>query len=286
MIQNPVEYIQTLDIIKKSKLALAKLTGLDFEILNLSQAPSNICCSPSQAEHCNKIPARLLREVASTKKPALFSCPSGMKKMISPLILKAELVGVFFVGENKTSKLDQPRLDALAMFLSEISNYILENELSLLQNFKGNPITHKRELLQKVIKYLWNNVHKNQLSLKEVARDNGVSYSYLSHLFKNELETTFVEYRTTVKMLAAAKLLQDCRLTVDQISGSCGFEDSSYFCKSFRKTYGCSPGAFRRQFIIGKPAGRINDLIQKSAMKNGHRAPSMDMSEALFAQSY
>ena len=285
MINNPIEFIQTVDVIKKSTESLSKFSGLDLEVLSttsqdseffcsLKKDPHKACCKTFQSPDCNKIPANLLGEITRTKKPCFFTCPYGMTKMAVPLQLNGEITGLFFAGENGATKLDKTKLDALSTLLSQLGNYVLESESVLLQHFKGNSVTHKQELLNKVIKSIWKNIYKPNLSLKEVAKENGVSYYYLSHLFKSELKTTFVEFRQKAKMQIAAKLLRDRRLTVDQIARTCGFEDSSYFCKTFKKIYKCTPGSFRQQFHKGKTTRKIGDFIKRHFRLRNFKTPT------------
>ena len=47
----------------------------------------------------------------------------------------------------------------------------------------------------------------------------------------------------------AAELLCGTTLQVTAIAAQCGFEDSSYFARSFRQLYGCGPTEFRRRTL-------------------------------------
>jgi len=273
MLGNPLEYFQTVEVIRKCKDFLAKVTGFDLEITHIGRKGS-FFASPGDdggeardealpEAGATKIDSDILEDIQSSKKPRFFYCPRGRMKVAVPLVLNGEVAGLFIAGENGFSKLDPDKREALSTFLSEIGNYVLESESAFLQQFQGHAGTHKQELLNKVLKYIKGNIHQSKLSLKQVARENGVSYCYLSRLFKNELKTTFVEYRNQIRMYLAAKLLMDLRLTVDQVSRSCGFEDPSYFSKAFKKVYRCSPGSFRRRFIIGKKARSIDALMKR-----------------------
>ena len=47
-------------------------------------------------------------------------------------------------------------------------------------------------------------------------------------------------------MRRAAKLLKTSRLSVIAVAMDCGFEDSNYFTRAFRKAMGVSPSEYRR----------------------------------------
>ena len=51
------------------------------------------------------------------------------------------------------------------------------------------------------------------------------------------------------RLQRAAELLCGTTLQVTAIAAQCGFEDSSYFARSFRQLYGCGPTEFRRRTL-------------------------------------
>ncbi|MDN5276704.1 MAG: two-component system, response regulator YesN [Clostridiales bacterium] len=73
-----------------------------------------------------------------------------------------------------------------------------------------------------------------------------ISPYYLSHLFKEELNITFLEYLTMVRMEEAKKLLKDTSLSIVAIASQVGYEDASYFSKVFKKYVGISPAQYRK----------------------------------------
>ncbi len=258
MVTSPVDYLKEISIIKQLKELCTRLTGLNFEFFSINAMPGEFSCALKEqkaknckyhSRNCNQIRADMLDDCVSNKLTNNFSCPAGMSKIIIPLFLKDSVVGILFIGENTCAQFDKMKLDVLAKISYYATNYILENELFSLRSYKGNLMTHPQSMLQKVMRYIWENSERSDLTLKETARDNGVSYFYLSHLFKAHLKISFVEYRKQVKMDKAAKLLKNFDLSVSQIAYSCGFADASYFCKSFKKTHHCSPGVFRKNIL-------------------------------------
>jgi len=79
-----------------------------------------------------------------------------------------------------------------------------------------------------------------------VARKVYISPYYLSHLFREELNITFLEYLTMVRMEEAKKLLKDTSLSIVAIASQVGYEDASYFSKVFKKYVGISPAQYRK----------------------------------------
>jgi len=88
--------------------------------------------------------------------------------------------------------------------------------------------------------------HMRNLSLEEVAGNVHVSPYYLSHLFREKLGVTFVEYVTGVRMEMAKNYLLHTRMPIAAIAEKLGYEDAGYFGKVFRKYTGMTPKNFRR----------------------------------------
>ena len=83
-------------------------------------------------------------------------------------------------------------------------------------------------------------------SLRELAARAKVSSSYLIALFQRYLGTSPIAYATGIRMKTAATQLRNPYLSIKQIALQCGFRDTNYFCRLFRKHFGCSAGEYRK----------------------------------------
>ena len=88
--------------------------------------------------------------------------------------------------------------------------------------------------------------HMRNLSLDEVAEEVHVSPYYLSHLFREKLGVTFVEYVTGVRMEMAKNYLLHTRMPISTIAEKLGYDDAGYFGKVFRKYTGITPKNYRK----------------------------------------
>lgn len=100
-------------------------------------------------------------------------------------------------------------------------------------------------ILEKACNFIRQN-YAQKLSLEIVAKQVYVSPFYLSHLFKEDLNTTFGEFLTKVRIEAAKNLLRDSDLSLSQIALEVGYPDQSYFTKVFKKVEKITPKTFRR----------------------------------------
>ncbi|MBM3071649.1 helix-turn-helix transcriptional regulator [Enterobacter sp. RHBSTW-00994] len=95
------------------------------------------------------------------------------------------------------------------------------------------------------------------LTRESVAQAFYISPNYLSHLFQKTGAVGFNEYLTHTRLEHARQLLKGYDLKVKEVAHACGFVDSNYFCRLFRKNTERSPSEYRRQYhsqLTGKPA--------------------------------
>ncbi len=93
--------------------------------------------------------------------------------------------------------------------------------------------------------------HAEALTLETVARQVYLSPFYFSHVFRQEMGQTFVEYLTQVRVQAAEQLLKDSVMSVGAISERVGYNDVNYFSRVFKKVNGLTPTQFRKRNFRG-----------------------------------
>jgi AraC-like DNA-binding protein len=85
-----------------------------------------------------------------------------------------------------------------------------------------------------------------EFDFKELARENGVSYSLLRQRFKQAYGLSLVAFRNQARMnLACTLLAQGC--SVKDTAGRVGVEDPLYFSRQFRRIIGAWPTDFRNR---------------------------------------
>ncbi len=113
--------------------------------------------------------------------------------------------------------------------------------------YKNRNIRHTR-VFTKAKEFIWGNYNQD-ISLKKIAEAVGISPFYLSHLFRNEMGISFLEYVTSVRMSVAKKLLQQTSMSIMEICLEVGYQDPSHFAKIFRKNEGIRPVEYRKNLI-------------------------------------
>jgi Response regulator containing CheY-like receiver domain and AraC-type DNA-binding domain len=104
-------------------------------------------------------------------------------------------------------------------------------------------------LVRKAVNYI-NFNYTETLTLSDIADIAGVNFTYLSSQFKKETGTSVVEYINQKRMQKAQTLLLTSKLSINAIAEKCGFGDSTYFTKTFKKKHGQSPREYRKRMQV------------------------------------
>lgn len=94
------------------------------------------------------------------------------------------------------------------------------------------------------LQYIRQNISKN-IDIKQLADMACMSKDYYIRLFKQQLGTTPNSFVTTKKMEKAQLLLITTNNPVNVIASSLGYDDCSYFIRTFKKTTGKTPLQYR-----------------------------------------
>ncbi len=132
-----------------------------------------------------------------------------------------------------------PSLDAFNGLISEMLR-------AYCRLVRTRSSSHYSAVVQKTLTYIDANL-SGDLSLTTLAGLMGVSPGYLSALFHRETGENLSACIANQRMNAALQLLTSTRLQVQTIAQLCGFSDPNYFGKQFRKHYGMTPLAYRRE---------------------------------------
>lgn len=85
----------------------------------------------------------------------------------------------------------------------------------------------------------------SSLSIQYISDKLNLSCSYLSYIFKQESGQTINQYIQSVRIQKAKELLSGTDLKILEVAVRCGYPDSNYFTKLFRKTTGFLPSEYR-----------------------------------------
>lgn len=98
-------------------------------------------------------------------------------------------------------------------------------------------------LLKKLLTFMENEFVR-PLSLEELSRLAGMSPKYFCRFFRNMTQRTPVDYLNYYRIEQACRRLISGDQSVTEIALSCGFNDLSYFIRTFKKYKGMTPKAY------------------------------------------
>lgn len=120
-------------------------------------------------------------------------------------------------------------------------------EAALLWYDARNP--RRRQIDERILRVLEHiDAHlAEDLDVATLAEVAHLSPSRLSHLFREQLETTVLRHVEAQRMELAARLLEMTREPVAEIARRVGFADPLYFSLRFRRVRGMPPTAYRSE---------------------------------------
>ena len=87
----------------------------------------------------------------------------------------------------------------------------------------------------------------SKITLNDIARALHCSTVTLTEHFKAEFGITIMEYVTKKRMELAERLLLTTDEPLREVAGLSGFSDVEYFSRTFKRFYGTSPAAWRKE---------------------------------------
>ncbi|MBB6054438.1 AraC family transcriptional regulator [Tolumonas osonensis] len=221
-----------------------------------------------------------INKIQQTRSTALFVPPDGWNKpeWMSPvttlsLLFSKQQIG-FSLMHWSGSNFEILAKDHITISKSRICELLIQalNEISLQTEHQDTAIQLVKALISFSIESLRdtktqysrgyalfnavrNFIEKNYqqpLTRESVAAEFFISPNYLSWLFRKEGHITFNDFINFVRLERAKYLLKRFDITIHEIAQQCGFNDSNYFCRIFKKKTALAPSEYRKQFRINQ----------------------------------
>lgn len=164
---------------------------------------------------------------------------AGNTCLISCGEILAELKRCTYEGDALQMYLDGKELELLAVLTHAIE--------TLDEQAVPHYTSYERQSVFDVQKLLQESVQKPP-SIRKIARDFGINPNKLQELFKYYNGVTVMEYLRSYRMQQALSLLANDMILSD-IAKEIGYQSTSRFSEAFVKTYGISPGKYRKLYI-------------------------------------
>ena len=130
--------------------------------------------------------------------------------------------------------------------LYEFFGRLFEGECYVESPVESVSLRRKMDVLKPVLEYI-DTHYASPISLADLSRLAGMSPKYFCRFFKAALHRTPMDYLNYYRIEQACRILTTRELPVTEAAYRCGFNDSSYFVKTFRKYMGITPRAYARR---------------------------------------
>lgn len=132
-------------------------------------------------------------------------------------------------------------LEILALWMEQSSiDGVLQNEKIQEEN-------------KNTVKYVLEHIHTNYnepLSLSQLSAMANMSKGYFSKVFRSFTGKSPIDYILTFRLSKAASLLRETETKLITIALDTGFNNISYFVRTFQKHFECSPTDYRKKYKI------------------------------------
>ncbi len=129
-------------------------------------------------------------------------------------------------------------------YLYQLVGTILEEKL-----YEESPrnliLAERMDSIKEVLSYISEN-YSNNISLESLAKIAGMNPKYFCRYFRSMTERTPIDYLNYYRIECACEMLVAKDISIKETAISCGFNDESYFIKTFHKYKGTTPKQFMR----------------------------------------
>ena len=198
----------------------------------------------------------LLNEIRTANVQNRRLVPSMTRLLYSSLIatamkaydqLRTEATPILSENLRTLSTLQERREPDQHVFDEIVRCYACLCEASAQSNQHKN-----HQVMENVQAYLESGYANPSLCLDMVADHLGVSYYFLSRIFKEETNMSFSDLLNDIRIRHATELLTSTQNSVQEISTVVGYTNWSTFLRAFRKRTGTTPVQYRKDACVAE----------------------------------
>ncbi len=119
-----------------------------------------------------------------------------------------------------------------------------------LSRLYGTTVHHKEiEGISKAAAFIETHF-MDDIGTSDLLKVSHYSQRHFIRLFSSTYSTTPQQYLLGIRIRNACNMLKNKSLSITEIATQCGFNDSNYFCRIFKKNIGMTPSMYRKTTII------------------------------------
>ncbi len=149
-------------------------------------------------------------------------------------------IAVLFSGGDDDYIVPDKRKSILEYIIYMCKKYSSRKDETFFKNQKNH------NAILDTIEYI-NGNFKKKITLDELARKAGYSKFHFARIFKETTGCTIIDHINIYRCEVAKNMLVHTNKPITQICIECGFEQSAYFSRTFKKIYGILPSEYRKR---------------------------------------
>lgn len=122
--------------------------------------------------------------------------------------------------------------------------FLLQRNMPATQTLPGAKAVRDSQRIKTMLRYVHEN-YVDEISTQSIASSAMISESECLRCFRATIGTTPIRYVRQYRIQRATQLLANTEEQISDIAIRCGFQDVSYFTKTFREAKGCTPSQYR-----------------------------------------
>ena len=211
----------------------------DEQGLNVQNSPTFLIIQISNSflsEYCPEISTTIFQSTLFKKSENTLMHVFGLQYLI-------ELALIYFQGNEHYH----------LILLSELSRLIYHiyciTPHQVVSKEESEKIKLRKNRLERIIDTIKKNF-ESQIKLSDIAEQENLTRTYVSHLFKSSLGITFQDYVNNLRLEQAIRLMSEGKKSLLEISFESGFSDPKYMFKMFEKNLHCTPREYRKNLSV------------------------------------
>ena len=129
--------------------------------------------------------------------------------------------------------------------LSGILYRILKNaDVQVLDDTEYAKRRKSEKRMKRISEFIEQN-YQDTVRLTDIAEQEGITVTHLSHLIREQFGMSFQEYLKNKRLECAVRMIHSGR-TLSEIAALCGFSELKYMTKAFQEAFGMTPAEYRR----------------------------------------
>ena len=170
-------------------------------------------------------------------------------KLDFPVLISPDTLEKYADAAHFLDMADACCRDKLPAYEIAVKGYLFCFFSTLFSNCKGKNTDYTADTnldkLKSIIKYVERHYQEN-ITIEEMAKLCCFSTSHFMRFFKNKMNQTFTSYLINYRITKAASLLTGTDSNILDIAQETGFDNLSYFNRTFKKIYNMTPKEYRK----------------------------------------